>query len=57
MQFSFFCLKNPEKRRKENAPVETGLTCSCVSGSQPNLPDVILNDSKDNDNTENDAEV
>jgi len=50
-------IQNPEKRRKENAPVETGLTCSCVSASQPNLPDVILNDSKDNDNTENDAEV
>lgn len=51
------CLKNPEKRGKENAPVETGMTCSCESASQPNLPDVILNDSKDTDNTKNDAEV
>ena len=56
MKFSF-CLKNSEDSKREHVLVETGLTCSCESASQPELPDVILNDYKDLDSTKNDAEV
>ncbi|XP_078354719.1 adhesion G protein-coupled receptor L4-like isoform X2 [Oculina patagonica] len=46
-----------ESTEAEPEPVETGLTCSCESASQPNLPDVIQNDCKDFDKAENDSEV
>lgn len=46
-----------EESRKEHASVETGLTCSCKSASQSNLPDVIQTDYKENDIAKNDNTV
>lgn len=53
----FLYLKNSEESKTETEPAETGLTCSCESASQPNLPDVIQNDCKDFEKTKNDSEV
>ncbi|XP_020607500.1 adhesion G protein-coupled receptor L3-like, partial [Orbicella faveolata] len=50
-------IQNSEESRRDIVPVETGLTCSCESASQPNLPDVILNDCNNLDKTKNDSEV
>jgi len=50
-------IQNSEESGRDIVPVETGLTCSCESASQPNLPDVILNDCNNLDKTKNDSEV